>query len=581
MKLHSPEFENTLRIGIEDALRRAPELCENNGGKETSAGWRQFRTRLNRLFAVIFPVLLVTVFARETREIDAALEALTLWTIAMVCGYASALVRMPWQSSDIVALRLLPAEESDIFRWEWDKLLFLHLFLAADLAGGFIAMGVVLDFTALQWLGALVVLPIATAYFLALAALGAARWPAFPYSGIAGGLFGFPFLGGFVAQVWLHLPVLHFITQAAPVVNVLSPTGWPLMLMHLFAGEHSWAALAALVPVAVVLSTWKNSARIIAARFEHVEPIAEPAPDLLPTEDEDGAIASPFPDREFNAAVGVTEIEEGLLSGRFLARPEWARGRLARLLWSWFDAREKTMAEFAFPNGLDLTRPWKTVARNFLITAILGVAATFVGPGPAMIFFGIGLFIVYIHVINLFSMTGSLFQEVANGGVTIPLHAVYPMSYRGLSRFVLKCSAVQWPFITLLLLATALALTPLTHWPPGTSIIAALGISVLLWGARLYLLVFAFSGCTNDTARLSFRSAGLMALFLFFGLSFLLLCAFALCSVLAGQLEKAVGAIGPLMVLWSLPALLNAYLFFRIYGWYYNHCRFDAMRVPK
>ena len=88
--------------------------------------------------------------------------------------------------------------------------------------------------------------------------------------------------------------------------------------------------------------------------------------------------------------------------------------------------------------------------------------------------------------------------------------------------------------------------------------------------ARVLMLVFAFSAGTNDTAGLRPQQ--------------LLVISFAVVGAL-GFLGMAAGAIfapDPTMAaVFCLLTGVEAYGFFRVYGWFYSRMFFDLMSIPR
>jgi len=82
------------------------------------------------------------------------------------------------------------------------------------------------------------------------------------------------------------------------------------------------------------------------------------------------------------------------------------------------------------------------------------------------------------------------------------------------------------------------------------------------------LVALAFSSGTNDTAGFRVRTLSLVVVIIGSGLCFLILG--------AGGLFLPNPWIA--WVLWVL-ALLDAYIFFRLYGWFYHAYRFDLMKI--
>jgi len=92
----------------------------------------------------------------------------------------------------------------------------------------------------------------------------------------------------------------------------------------------------------------------------------------------------------------------------------------------------------------------------------------------------------------------------------------------------------------------------------------------LLLASRFILLTFSFSSGTNDTSRIRIWSILLVLFAAFFCLGFAGLGAASL------LLPDPVAA----WLCWATAAL-EAYAFFRIYGWFYHRNQFDLMSLPR
>lgn len=578
MKLHSSAFDGALRHKIKQAVRADPELR-----KESRRSNKRPRNRwLGWVFRLLISFLLAAFVGRAiqaTHHVDAALMVINLWILTMVIGFAQSLLQLPFSSSDIAALRLLPAQESILFRWEWDKFLKSSLFCLSDLTAGFATLGVILDLSPIQWTFTLVLIPLTGAFMLALAALCAARFPQLPYASISASLYLLWFIV-FITARFMGPSLLTFIDQAAPTFNLLVPTGWPLSLFHLLLPDRGWSTGILVLPIGLILWTFKDSIELLRARFVYYEPIFDEASDLVPGEEAPATASMDNSIQPVRRPIGTTAIGEGILSGQFLCQEGWIQGWLERRLWRWFNKHEKALAEFAFPTGLAITRPWKKIARNFLIVAFLGFIAGTLSSPLEFVIFGIGLFIISCQVMGQILSTGAAFGAVMINGVQIPVYAAYPITFRDLSRTLLKCSAIQMPLFTLLMMAIMVLLTRCSGLTVAMSIIIGINASLVFWGARFFLLVFSFSSGSNDSSTFGLRSLTLFVFFALFGSLFLILAVFTAVFSIAGAVSGIISDLQLVLWIGSILTLLDGYAFFRIYGWFYHANRFDLMRLP-
>jgi hypothetical protein len=563
VKLHSPAFEKALRRSVKETVRANPELRKESRRQRGTRRRRRFSGPI-RLLGAFFLALSIYDFSVTGNAcyIDLSLAMITLWTLSLALSFVQGFLRLP-HTQDGIALRLFPVDETTIFLWERDRLLQRSLYSLADVAAGLGMLGILTHLPPLAWMTSWLLLsPLAWALMVSLAAFGAARFPKFPYPLILAGmwLIGLGIWGGWKM---LGSRFLDDLGRIAPAFELAVPTGWVPSLFHLFLPDgHSLSAFL-LLPVGVILSTFPSSLRILRERCVYREWVRMEASDLVPGEEANESTASTD---STGRRVGVTAIEEGILSGQFLAQAEWTQGWLERKLWHWFDQREKTLAEFAFPRGLAITKPWKGILRRLLITLALGVVGHLLNPILGNWIIGIGLATVFLGAGAQIFGTGSAFRLILNGGLNIPVYAAYPITYRALSRMLLKCSTIQIPLFMLLAMTVAISLSGFFKltWEQGIAMGFKAGLVV--YAVRFGALVLKFSSLTNDTSRFRIRTFVLVA---FLSLS--------------GVFLIALGAVGILVpsewISWSccLAALIMGYGFFRIYGWLYCIGRFDLM----
>jgi hypothetical protein len=573
VRLHSAAFEEAIKRSVKLAVRNDHELQ-----KEFSRSNKSIRPRRGPLEArlVVSLVLAGLVWAaiHVTHHVDSALMIINLWILTTVPFLAQSLLRLPFHSRDILALRMLPVAESTIFRWELDKFLKGALVSFVDLMVGFGTLGLVFHLTGIRLIGMLTLIPLTWFFMLALAGFGASRFPRLPYVVISGNLRALWFIA-LAANAFIGATLLTFIDHVAPAFNLLAPTGWPLSLFHLLLPDGQWLFVLMILPIGLVLWTCKDSIRILRGRFSYREHVLTQAPELVPGQDSAETLIAKSSSNPTRRSIGVTAIEEGILSGQFLSRDEWNQGWLEKRLWRWFNEREKTLAEFAFPKGLVITKAWKRIVCHFLITLLLTFAASLVNSVLELSTFGIGLFIVFAQATGQILVTGSAFRVVLNSGVRVPLYAAYPITFRNLSRTLFKCSLIQLPFFAFLVAVTLIFSTLFSGLTVGVGILIAVNASIIFLGARYFLLVFAFSAGTNKP--FGFWNLAQLAFFVAFGLLFLILGVFALVFSIMGSGSGLLLELQPILWMCCLLALLVGYAFFRIYGWFYHANRFDLM----
>jgi hypothetical protein len=156
------------------------------------------------------------------------------------------------------------------------------------------------------------------------------------------------------------------------------------------------------------------------------------------------------------------------------------------------------------------------------------------------------------------------------GGVTVPMYAGYGIGFNELAGFFFKYALVQLPF----LLVVFLVLGGLSAWclgmPIGLGILFGIKVAILMFASRFILVAFAFSSGTNDSSRFHISSILLVAFAAVLGMAFLGLGAASLFIPNPSESLMFLGA-----------SILDAWLFYWIYGWFYRFCRFDLMSLPR
>ena len=568
MKLHSPEFERRIRRDVRRTIRSSPELKRECRRASKYRKQYQIGVLLRPGISVVLGILINHLWG-ATGHPATALAAITLWGAGFVFLHAQRLLTTLYFSTDIRAFMLLPIQESKVFRWEVQRFLRGALWSLLDFFAAFCAFGYLGNFTALQWFWVTPVAIVTWLAVIALAAVGVAWFPRVPYQLVSGTFMAGVFII-FVARDLVGKAAMALLDSAAPTLNLVVPTGWPVSLFQaLSAGRFLLAIGFAGLTAGVIYSLRISFSRMLAS-YRFTEQVLPEAPDLVPGEQGNTA-ARMESDEERPVRVGPTAIEEIIQSRQFLvsvAAPR--RGLFETWLWRWFSPREKTLAEFVFPNGLVLSRPWRNIFRNLAVTCLLMVGAGLLSQAAQYWLLALGLFVTVCQVLYCTLSSGRAFQKVPAGGVNIPLYAGYPIGFRELATMLLKYSLVQAPVILVFVVTASLIVSYLWGFPLGLGALAGVKIGVLLLASRPMFVVFGFSGGTNDTSRLRLSSLTIMACAVILGLGF---AALGLGSFFVP------GFWFPLLCL--VGASVVAYAFFRMYGWFYHRRTFDLMSLPR
>jgi hypothetical protein len=430
LKLHSPDFEKALRRGVKSQIRRSPELK-----KEYRKAKKAFRKRYKAAWflRVIFSYaigFLVWAIVKGTGHPASGLGLINLITFFTLSIFAQNLLAMLFRANDLPALALLPVGDATIFHWELQKFFLRNaLFSILDMAAGYIALAICLQFSLVQSVVAGVCAALSWVMLLALAALCAARLPRLPYQRITG-VFIIGAFAVIIGHKFIGSAVLELIDAAAPTLNLVLPTGWAPSLFQVFLPGGDWLDAFLIVPIVLVIISTKNSLQLLRSRLKFKEHLALEVRDQIP-----GAKADST-DKQSRA--GITAIEEIIQSRQFLDQPQPA-GWLEKKLWQWLNPRERSLMEFAFPGGPVMTKPWIKILRNFVLMILIGFAASFWDFTLQYWVYGLGLFITLCQCLAQIWSNGAAFRVMLNGGIIIPIYAVYPVTFRDLSRTLLSC----------------------------------------------------------------------------------------------------------------------------------------------
>jgi hypothetical protein len=442
----------------------------------------------------------------------------------------------------------------------------MALLCVLDQIAGFGALAIYLHFSFVQWGLAMILAALSWALLLAMTLLCAARLPNLKYQIITSSvfLFGLAFVLAYKAT---GPAVLHFIDSVAPTLNMILPTGWVPSLFQLFLPDGAWLVVGLMIPIVLVIWTIKNSLGLLRSRLRFKEHLAPEVSDQIPggnrgsVEPKDGTTQ---PSR-----IGITAIEEIVQSRQFLLQ-EQSQGWLEKRLSEWLNPREKSVAEFAFPRGFHITKPWIKILRNFLLMVLIGFVFSTVNQTLEIWTFGVGLFITFCQSLAQMWANGAAFRVLLNNGIKIPMYAAYPITFLELSRTLFKSSIIQLPLFIAYTMSCAILITYLTATPIVFGIIIGFKAGLLVFASRFITTALAFSACTNDSTRFRVRNITLVVVFI-------------VCGCLFVFLGGAGLFVPDTLVAWLLwlAALLDAYALFRIYGWFYHANCFDLMSFPR
>jgi hypothetical protein len=562
MRLYSRDFEKSLRRGVRAAVRSSPELKRDSGNGASVLRKNYNLTTVVRPLACVLAGILAGGVCNETGHIRTGLAALSLWTLTVMFYRAMNFTQCLYRDGDLTALAALPVEQSVIFQRQVQKFLRQSLYALADIVAGLAGLGWVVKFSLWQWLLVPSVAMLGWITLLGLAMFCALRIPQFVAA--ATGVLTMGWLGVIYLRSWWLGP----LDAGADWLNLFLPTGWALAVFQPFLEPGCWFNLGLLIPMGLVWWKAKDMVERVRRSYLFIEVPQAEAADQWPGEEppKEDMVAGQQPKRFGDSAI------EGLITTRiFLAVPAWEkRGWMERWLWRWLSPREKAVLEVAFPGGIRLTQRWKLTFNLLAALLVLGLAVGLVSPVLKIWIMSAGIFISFVMILNALADTGQIFQPRACSGVNVPFYAMQGLGFREVARVFSKCAAVQLPGVVVWSVVCGLAAAYLIGLTPVAGILHGLRLGGMLFAGRLVLLVFNFSGGSNDSAGLKFRTLFLFANVAGFGGLFLIL------GMIGLLLEKH-----GLAFCLTLASMFCAWAMFRIYGWFYHRNRFDLMSVPR
>ncbi|HEX5219442.1 MAG TPA: hypothetical protein VFZ59_07725 [Verrucomicrobiae bacterium] len=496
MKLHSPAFARQLRRTVRMAIRRSPELKRE--ARRTHRARHYSARPLFRLGISGLAAWLTWIIASRTGHLNSALVFIGIWLFGWISILVQSLAHQLYLSPDLAAFSLLPIEGRVVLRRQIEKFLRGATWLLMDSLAmlGTLAWFAEIPFP--QWIAILPIAVFAWLSTLALVSLAMVYLPWLPYPLLTtAGTFALFVL--FVAHSLVGPALLAGLDASAGTLRLLLPTAWPVFLFRLLLPNPSWFELLFLLPSAALVVTLRQTYSRVAGGYEFSEAIQDESSDILP--EEETSIATAHPDAPLR--VGLTAIEEVVQTRRFLAAVSWPKaGWLEARLWQWLNARERKLAEFAFPHSIEITKAWKKVFQHLAIGLAIGFALGWVNPTVSFWVMCAAMLLPALRVAACFYGNGRAFSPVFCSGVNIQLYAVYPIGYRDLSHVLFKYSFVQLPLVVGFLIVCGLVTAYLFRWQFPLGALLGFKTAFLLAALRLIFVALAFSSGTNDSTRL-------------------------------------------------------------------------------
>jgi hypothetical protein len=560
MKLYAPAFEKALKRGVRLAIRNDPKLQKE---------YRRAKVRKRPMWIIwMVRLILSCVLAASvstvlnlTNHPGTALAVVVLWTLAAAAFLSALLAPSRLHGADVSALQLLPVSDFTIYSFRRDKILANHFMMFFDLLAGLGTLAYLLALPWPSWLGIAIVAALAWVFNVALAMFVGARLPKFRAGWLGLGV-ALLFLSWLLGNKYDGPEMIAALDSAAPTLNLVVPTGWPLVFFHWFAGADWWPPLLTIIPMAYIIWSYRTCERLVGERFTYQEPHVEPeASEQIPE-------ALVQADAQTGRPIGVTAITEGILSRDCFALPRWNGDWVQKALWRWLTPREQVLANIVFSQPLAMVRPWGRIVRHFLIGTVVWQLARILVPSSEKFVLIFAMMVPFFEVLAQSWPSGAAFRTVRTFGIRISLLAPYPITFHELSSLLLKCAVIQLPMVTSIATCFSLiyALSHGLYWVNG--LMLGLRITLVVVALRLALLVLNFASMSNDTSRSWQRTLVALAI-----------CVLEICAFvgLAG---------GTLFVPFEATAWLSGvtlvgtqYGFLRFYGWLWNRGSIDLMSL--
>jgi hypothetical protein len=430
---------------------------------------------------------------------------LVVFLSGMALARGSALREAVFFSHEAAMIFYLPVPDDGFLAWQYRRHLEWSLPILAISVYFYCLLAFRAQANAWMWAGA--VLAGALQFALAVAlALVVARF-AWRWSALAGNFMNFLAL-----LLVVFLPLRFY---AAPLRRVL-PAGWVDLAFErgVLSQQAAWLLLF-LLPLAALAFARPSLTALRAELHECLRNFVPRFPSLASEEGQAGDSASRAVEPDQKDPVVQEDItewsrsrdqfaelkaEDSVRAGGLHLVPDWsACGWMESLAARWLRPREFEVANFLLGDNIGWwSRRWRWAGYLCVATMLLALIPVI----PAWIPLCLAL-AVWCGVPGLGGWwTG--FVPCWSGSSALPFHAAYPVTYREMSKVILKCNLVRLLFFAPLALAVGLVV----GWRMGS-----IGAGLLFSGAVLFLagalqplvVVFKFSEGSNDKALGSLR----------------------------------------------------------------------------
>lgn len=538
-----------IRAAARLRLRATKPLWKDYKRMRRSA-WRH---RLQKLSAVFLFYPAAAIFLSvQRRGWELPLVLLTLYSTATSLTRATSLSKSLYRSGDLAFFMHVPVSDREFFDFEWKKFLRSAMLFTfyAFLALGYVS--VIAISGPLRWPAALAATLLQTLVVVTLVVLIELLFPSAPQARFGIVFYLLTFTSFFLPTLWI---------AALKSLLVPLPTAWVPYMFEQGLLQHDAKSLYLLFPVVALVASLPLGLK----RFRDSYPRAGIVYPLAATFVPEEVYSETSVDW---AAVGSAPVskpspELSNLAPVVLPKLNWQNyGWIERVVGRWISPSQHATADFLVGGILGAwTGRWK-LALKIAGGGILALLVLRELP--------IWLAVLAGGVASLLALpiVGGDWQGMqmrsAAGIHVIPMYALFPLSYRDVSRVIAKVNLIRFaawaPFF--LIYASALG------WRLGSATAGAtLGLQIFIIVLSLQPLMIAgrFSYGTTDTKRLNTHSVAAIAVMVVLALAYLGCCTILFVAVGWGHDEAgsdlvAVGAVVGLFLCsgaaWSLYRLL-------------------------
>ena len=460
MTLRWPAFENRIRRLLRVELAGNPDLRKQvrNARKPRPATNEQFRLRL--LFCLLAAVVFVG-FSNKIRNVEFALAIISLWSAGAVFRKAQLWFQTFYASEDLVALNLLPLSDEQIFRIQSRKFALQFGWIFLELTLLYLAVGLVPQPSNLLLLAPVIAL-FQTALIFSLSLHAVVFLFALPLGAIASVL-----RASAILFLFFGPHIQSFVPYLVQFSYWFFPTGWVNYALMQSLFREDWITTLLLFPLAAIVYAGIYSWHRLRA-FYNLEGL-----ELMPH-------PAMLGDAAQVTSRGATEIQDTIGEGAFLRSLDWPEsGRLEKWISKSLPARDRMVLEFLVAEDPGWTRSFRNALWTFGFGAL--IVYLFGQYGGLVVF--VPAYLIALAAVPLFGGEWRGLQVLPSTGVMLPLHALYPVSLKEMTRVMLRVNIFRTIVAAPLLLAFGL----LAAWKLGDPLLMGWKLTCKILGLFLAL----------------------------------------------------------------------------------------------